>query len=219
MVSTLILAKVSATIGTFLIMWWLVVVLEWWVPTSVKSKGRKALETLKTGDLIFFTGMSWPEKSIRAYTGNLYNHVGLLVVDPSSPEKYFVLESDVTAGYRKGPRLIPLTKKLETWRGPREYGYLEIKNPIKTMDTLDFIMTRQDHSFDYQMWSWAFSGSWWKDVTRKDQAYFCSEFIAEFLMKLWMLPRGDPTNYAPKDLWNLGGGLYYHPHQVYSSFS
>jgi len=193
-------------VGMTMILWWNAVERLWLVPkiTKATKEGLALLarirvkslvddRSVKTGDLLFFRGLSWVEKTIQSYTKCRYNHVAMVVVDRGSR---FLWEADVGENYRQGPRLIPLELKLSKWRGTNEVALRPIIEELPIGQVLDIAKGKLDKAFDKSMLRWLLE--WWP---REEECYFCSELIAETLVGVGLLEKGKRTSsYSPKDL-------------------
>lgn len=194
-------------LGVIMVLWWHTIEHLWLVPkvSKITREGLAILaklriknltdETLcvKNGDLLFFRGLSWSEKTIQTYTLCRYNHVAMVVIDQGSR---YLWEADVGEAYRQGPRLVPLETKLAKWGGTKEVAIRRIDKEVDKRQILDFARGRLDTAFDRSMLRWLFA--WWP---RKEECYFCSELIAETLITLGILdPRRRASSYSPRDL-------------------
>ena len=193
-------------VGMTMILWWNAVERLWLVPKMTKATKEglallarirvKSLvddRSVKTGDLLFFRGLSWVEKTIQSYTTCRYNHVAMVVVDRGTR---FLWEADVGENYRQGPRLIPLELKLSKWRGTGEVALRPIIEELPIGQVLDIAKGKLDKAFDKSMLRWLLE--WWP---REEECYFCSELIAETLVGVGLLEKGKRTSsYSPKDL-------------------
>lgn len=194
------------TIGITLIMWWNAVERLWLVPRMTKAtkeglmilariRVRSLIDdhSVKTGDLLFFRGLSWVEKTIQSYTKCRYNHVAMVVIDRGTR---YLWEADVGENYRQGPRLIPLEVKLSKWRGTSEVALRPINQEIPIDQVLSIAKGKLDKAFDKSMFRWLLE--WWP---REEECYFCSELIAETLVGVGLLGAEKRTSaYSPKDL-------------------
>ena len=87
-------------------------------PTE-KMTEDKFLAEADTGDLIFFSGTSFGERSIKLYSRSLWTHVGIVFRDGESEgdqSKLFLAEADVGQRKKDGPRVILLSEKFEAFR-------------------------------------------------------------------------------------------------------
>jgi ubiquitin-protein ligase len=160
------------------------------LPEEVKS--------LDTGDLLFFSGGSFVEKSIQTYTRSPWNHVALVYNEGGV---VYLIESDIQAGYRKGPRLSRLEEKILDWNGT----YMGVRKRLIPLQNprglLDVAIMKMDYDFDSSMISWLFDAKIWKDFWKPPRSYFCSEFVASVLMDSHTIPSLKPaSSYSPADL-------------------
>jgi hypothetical protein len=184
--------------GVLLILWWVIVEKELLVPKILEPVMEMDLHKLKTGDMLFFRGLSWVEKSIQAYTGCRYNHVSLVIVED---QKTFLWEADVGEGYRKGTRIIPIEEKIQRWGGTSEIAWRSINTVLDSKKILKFASDKLEVPFDKSMMIWMFS--WWP---REGKKYFCSELVADTLKSLEVLKENKrTTSYSPKDLTKIEG--------------
>lgn len=178
-------------IGASIIIWWTTVEYQLIIPKPPQLFLPPS--EFQTGDLLFFRGLSWIEKTIQTYTKSRYNHVSMIVKENG---KYFLWESDVGEKYRKGPRMIPLETKLERWRGTKEISCRPIKVPLDLEKVLQVANGKLKGEFDKSMMKWLI-----KNWPRDGEKYFCSELIADTLQNLGVLSKKKrATAYSPKDL-------------------
>lgn len=178
-------------IGATLIAWWCSIEYQWVIPRPLPL--TKPPLSFKTGDLLFFRGLSWIEKTIQAYTRCRYNHVSMVVEELG---RYFLWEADVGEGYRKGPRMIPLELKLQRWRGTSEIAYRPIKKELVLDSLLKVANRKVSGEFDKSMMKWL--TDWWP---REGEKYFCSELVVATLQALGLLgTQRRASSYSPKDL-------------------
>jgi len=197
--SAIVAYSTALAVGLAMILWWCCVEYLWLVPKAKKA-ARDAAKILtvdsanfRTGDLLFFRGLSWAEKAIQTYTKNRYNHVSMVIKEKG---KIFLWEADVGEYYRQGPRVIPLDQKLSRWRGTSEIARRPIKKEISEEEILKIAGKEASKEFDKSMLIWLFS--WWP---REEGKYFCSELIAETLKRVGVLTDEKRSSaYSPKDL-------------------
>lgn len=185
------LEMVLLSISLMLFTWWATIEYLLIIPKPLPT--TKIPLSFRTGDLLFFRGLSWVEKTIQTYTRCRYNHVSLVVEEMG---KYFLWEADVGEGYRKGPRMIPLEVKLAKWRGTRELAYRPIKKSLDLNQLLSFAQQKTSAGFDTSMLRWIAEFG-----QPKEEKFFCSELIALTLRNLGVL-RNTKRNasYSPRDL-------------------
>lgn len=154
--------------------------------------------TLDTGDLLFFSGGSFVEKSIQTYTHSPWNHVALVYKEGGV---LYLIESDVQPGYRKGPRLSRLDEKILDWNGT----FLGVRKRLTPVHNprglLDVAVKVMDYDFDSSMVSWLFESQVWKEFWKPPRSYFCSEYVAWVLMDSHTIPwLKHPSSFSPADL-------------------
>ena len=122
-----------------------------------------------TGDLIFFSGTSFGERSIKLYSRSVWTHVGIVFRDDDSEgdqSKLFLAEADVGQRKKDGPRVILLSEKFEAFRrrcstpgekitvGWKKWSRGPRPDPKKIMAEVQKLFTR---SMDLNMGCWIFA--------------------------------------------------------------
>lgn len=179
------------------------------IPSNLESY-KEILNTVKNGDLIFWGGDSFTEKVVRFYHRSFYNHISFVLVDDEGANDdtrentVFVWEADVGQRYRKGPRLLRLSEKLERWKGQpiamlrRWQGRELAKEEIHSI--VDEYL-KKGTGMDMSMLCWAFSNypnSFIFKYLKGDNVVFCSELVADTLQKLGTIEKEHhPAWYTP----------------------
>jgi len=162
----------------------------------------------ETGDLLFFSGETFTENFIKLYLSSELSHVSMVVREG---EEVYLWELDVGQGYKDGARVIPISKKLERYRGSKIFLYRKAKYPIPLHKVLKFIGKNMDIKFGDKSLSKFVLG-----IESKDK--FCSELIAETLIYCGTLsPRTDSKRITPEYLSKLTDCLY--EEKVFFDFS
>lgn len=143
------------------------------------------IDSLETGDLIFFSGTTLGEKAIRFYSQSCWSHVGVILKDSfdnsePSKESCYIWEFD-----HDGPHLRLLKDKLERWKGEKYVGVLRVYPEITRQDIYENIDKYKDKEFDSSMVKWLIPYF-------ENDKVFCSEMIADLLK----LP-GRKSSYSP----------------------
>jgi hypothetical protein len=170
------------------------------------------LENSKTGDLLFFAGYTFAERSIRRYHNSYYNHCCLIFrdLDEHGKDIPYIFESDLGQGYREGPRVMKLVDKLARWKGMpyvcwRKYippNHDEKLRPTGE-DVRNIAQNYIKYDFDKSMVGWLFSkypDSRLYKYFKPPKSVFCSEMVALTLQKLGILPDDYiPGYFTPED--------------------
>lgn len=187
----------------------------------LKKNIEEFIEATTNGDLLFFTGTTFGEKSIRWYHGSDWSHCSFVFRDTDTKtgiDTAFILESDLGQGHIDGPRVTRLKDKLKNWKGPSLLAYRKYKGPlIKKEDILEIATDyyNQKYTFDRSMYSWFFSEYPESSIYKKlkdPKALFCSELIADVLQRLKLLGHDYiPCWYTPEYFYGWKTSLYENP--------
>lgn len=166
----------------------------------------------KTGDLLFFSGYTFAERSIRCYHNSFYNHCCLIFrdLDEDGKDIPYIFESDLGQGYREGPRVMKLKDKLSRWRGMKYVCWRKYVPPNHDetlrptgQNVRDVAQQYLSHDFDRSMASWVFSGTpdgGLYKYFKPPNSVFCSEMVAITLQELGILSKDHiPGWYTPED--------------------
>lgn len=169
--------------------------------------------SLKTGDIVLFSGKSKVSFMIKLATNSIWSHVGMALRLPQS-EAVFLWESttlsnlkDITTGKAKrGVQLVLLSERLRAYDGkvairpllkgvdePGYYDLMEFREEVRgrdyERDKMELVKSAYDGPF----------GANEEDLS----SLFCSELVAEAYQRLGLLqvpPKGLPSNeYTPRD--------------------
>lgn len=164
------------------------------------------------GDIIFFSGSTSSEKTIKFYTGCPFSHVSLLFKED---DIIYVWEADMGQGYKSGPRVMKLEDKFSRWKGDRISALKKWlgKRP-STKEILEVIGRHVKKDMDPNMVSWMFPK--FSHLLREKNQVFCSELLAMSLIELGMIEKCNPTEVSPSDFFfdrvKCSGGVYGVPH-------
>lgn len=166
------------------------------------------LASLKTGDIILFSGTCWVGKTIKLLSWSRWSHVGMVVYGPSHSEP-MVYESTHcnklkcfdTGENTMGVQLVPLKDRVDIYKGRVAYRHLYSELSEEQLYSLKlFRHSMQGKDFErskYQMWSSNYSF-----IPSKEDlsSLFCSELIAAAYQELGLLGKEIPSNkFVPKD--------------------
>lgn len=169
------------------------------------------LSTCKNGDLLFFSGNTFGEKSIKLYSRSYVSHVCIIFLDKDIfSEKIipYVWESDLGCNYKDGPRVMRLVDKLSRTKCERVCIWKKYLGPsIYTTAILNVIPKYVDMDIDIHMLYWLFSScpnSFAYKMFKKDDMIFCSELVASTLIDLDILEtKNIPSWFSPQKLLEL----------------
>jgi hypothetical protein len=176
------------------------------LPTATKSD---LLSNVDNGDILFFAGTTFGEKSIKWYHKSEWNHCCFVfrdVDETTGLDTPFILESDLGQRHRDGPRVMKLEEKLKLWKGHhigmwRKYIFADRPNKYDILKIATNYFTG-DFGFDKSMYSWFFSGNPESKIFKslKDpKKIFCSELVASTLQDLNILDKEKiPAWYSPQ---------------------
>jgi len=167
--------------------------------------------TLKTGDIVLFSGKSPVSAMIKLTTKSPWSHVGM-VMRLESYDTVLLWEStglkdipDVEDGTAEmGVQLVPMSERVASYDG--EVSLRSIDNYTcdeTTYQTLSkFRRAERKKPFDWNIleaFKAAYDGPFGKN-NEDFAAYFCSELVAETYEKMGLLPGTEPANeYTPRD--------------------
>lgn len=191
-----------------------------------KIEGR-----LDTGDVVLFSGNTWAAKSVKWFTGSPWSHVGLVVRHPAWGNQPLVWEATrssllkdlCTGAYRgDGVQLVSLQEKLASYPGTvavRRWA-VDTERPSFAEVTQALHMYHARPYRDYVRRNLAA----FLDASERHSGAagtFCSEFVAEVLMRWGLLAAHRPSRYyVPADFSEersysqdirLGPSLFLHP--------
>lgn len=183
------------------------------------------LNDFDNGDLVFLSGDSYGEKTVRFFTGSPWSHVAMVIKEYEKIEglgdetkflpKIYLYECDLGSKVHEGVRLISLERKLNRKELNNVMALRKINKPLDKDTLLDLYEKNKDIGFDHKMAPWI----WWKfgfhgekDSQKKEQvnsqkkekdSLFCSEMIIKTMIELDILPKNaKPYTYTPEDLFS-----------------
>lgn len=174
----------------------------------IKGDTNEILDLADNGDLVFFSGNTFGEKSIKWYHSSHWSHCGIIIKDFDGENKGplvpYILESDLGQGYKDGPRVMRLKDKFERWKGHNNVGWRRFigKRPSK-YDLLRLSQMYIHLEFDKSLMAWFFADdtkSLGYEYFKDDDKIFCSELVADILQKLNILSKTHhPSWYTPEN--------------------
>lgn len=169
--------------------------------------------TLKSGDVILFSGKGVISTAIKWATHSRWSHVGMVV----KTTKYDIILSwesttltnvkDVESGtIKSGVMLLPLSHRISTYNG--EIGIRPLREPLAKQDHRILECMRhevRDIPYEKDMIEFvkaAYDGPFGMN-TEDLRSIFCSELIAEFFIRIERLSKKLPSNeYTQEDFAN-----------------
>lgn len=170
--------------------------------------------SLKTGDLLLFSGKSVLSNLIKLFTRSRWSHIGMIF--RSSEGSFFCFEADVDSmsSFLKkrgiGVRMVPLKEKVSTYQGEIAIRSLvelppEDLQEIQTQIT-HFINEVKNRPYEKSMLEFiraAYDGPFGDNIEEDLSSIFCSELVAAAYQRFGLLPQhppGLPSNeYTPVD--------------------
>ena len=154
------------------------------------------MKNMKTGDLLFFSGLSTIDDVIKRYTSSYISHVGMIILENNV---LYLFEADNGQGYKRGVRVIPLKEKLERYKGEKFYILRKIDVEISKDEILNEIKRYIDMDLNVDNFLT-------KSNTEGGKTTYCSQLIIDVLrdMKIYKNDVKN-TSVTPKDLLHIDG--------------
>ena len=164
-----------------------------------------------SGDIVAFQGNDVGAWLIRFGTGSLYSHVGLVIrVSAVDVDRVFIAESVLGAGVV----LVPLSRKLETYRGKAWWLPLKIREFSLTEDSEAKRKINEVHKWAMQELGKPYDLKLIRSLLRyllrrliqptsDAERYICSEFVVAGLKNCGLLPAGFAATLTPKEVCDL----------------
>lgn len=161
------------------------------------------LRDVNTGDLLFFSGATFSEKSIKWCHGSNWNHCAIVLRDRdllNGEDTPFIFESDIGQGYKDGPRVMRLDDKLKRWKGDKILGWRRYMGEgITSKDSIRAKILevatkcyKEGYGFDNTFYSWFLSSSDFFKLVKDPRKVFCSEIVADTLHQIGILSSDHP---------------------------
>lgn len=155
---------------------------------------REVRATFREGDLLAFRGRSAISAMIRAVTGSVYSHVGLVYL---IEERRYCLEA-----VAKGVSLGLMSEVAKRYEGGIDYFEINAPHAVRHKATL-FALEQLGRLFDFRglVRFFVFLTLRIRARARRDQRWFCAELVAEAYRRQGFELARTPSCYAaPKDL-------------------
>ena len=167
--------------------------------------------SLKTGDVVLYSGRSLFSMAIRLSTKSNWSHCGM-VIRLEEYDFVAVWESTLLTGikdletntHKRGVQLMPLSDRVNKYRGDIAIRSLEDvtlnkEDIIKLMQLRKELARRDYESNAFEMLKAAYDGDLGAN-TEDLSAIFCSELLAEAYQSIGLLDEKTPSNeYTPAD--------------------
>jgi hypothetical protein len=171
-------------------------------------------KSLKTGDIVLFSGKGGISSLIKWFTKSQWSHVGmvirstewdsLLLWESTTLSKLKDIESDTA---RQGVQLVLLSERIYNYDGEIGIRRLITEKVIKTQPLMDLRKELKGRPYEQnkiELFKSAYDGAWGENEEDLS-SIFCSEAIAEAFQRWGFLPESIPSNeYTPAD---FGGNI------------
>lgn len=169
--------------------------------------------TLKTGDIVLFSGKGWSSRLIKWGTNSKWSHVGIVVAIPEW-DLVFLWESnaqqkiiDLSTGKQLvGVQLVLLSEKIQNYQGTIAFRHL-VEPQAGARDTfienlVEFRKTVKEKPYEREPWSLARLAFWRMKKSplfkSDNSSLFCSELIADAYQATGILSKELlPCSYHP----------------------
>lgn len=194
-----------------IIFWWYFSII--YCPTLVSISNHhhfelkdKLLTQSKNGDLVFFSGNTFGESSIKYYTKSIVSHVALIFWDTdifSNNLIPYIWESDLGQDYKDGPRIMRLIDKLDRYKGDKICIWKRYFGPpITTSAILSIVPKYVDMDINVNMIYWLYSSkpeSATFKFFKPSDCIYCSELIASTFIDIGIFDTSHhPSYYTPQ---------------------
>lgn len=193
------------------------------IPFERKSLLKEVIPLLRTGDILLFSNPRFAQRSLRAVIGSDFDHSALVVREG---ERISLWESDIGQGWKEGPRLIPLEKKMDRYRSYPFFLWIPYrgKKIDKSLLTKHFVeyagkeLQGTRSLFRHLLSKYVPLLS--RLVATQKEGVFCSELTYQALMDVGVAKKDLSAKFTPEDLkrteeWCVEKGSYGETKLVY----
>ena len=166
--------------------------------------------SLKTGDVVLFSGKGGISTGIKWFTNSKWSHVGMVLRLPEW-DAVLIWESttlsdiaDIESGKeRKGVQIVPLSERIKKYKGEVSIRLLDTERTPEMLKELSLlraeIKNRPYEEDKIELIKAAYDGPF--GANKEDlSSLFCSEMVAEAYQRMGLLPEKPASNeYTPKD--------------------
>lgn len=179
-------------------------------PTYLEHQPATRLDTLRTGDLVLFSGRTLAARLVQAWTGSYWSHVGIVIRLPEyghAPLLWEVTRASCVADIRHGElldgvQLVLLADKLASYPGEVAVRRLiGIENGHRRYRRMRPLL-HEWGALPYCNFVSKQVRAWWRgrEAVPFRRGGFCSEFVAEVYKHLQLLPDDKHSiDYVPRD--------------------
>ena len=171
--------------------------------------------SLKTDDVVLFSGKGGISTGIKWFTNSKWSHVGMVLRLPEW-DAVMLWESttlsnivDVESGKeRKGVQIVPLSERVRKYKGEASIRVLDIEQTPEMLKELSLLRAeikgRPYEKDKIELIKAAYDGPLGEN--KEDlSSLFCSEMVAEAYQRMGLLSEKKPSNeYTPKDFSDAG---------------
>lgn len=171
--------------------------------------------SLKTGDVVLFSGKGGISTGIKWFTNSKWSHVGM-VLKLTEWDAVMLWESttlsdiaDVESGKeRKGVQIVPLSERVRKYKGEVSIRLLDIERTPEMLKELSLLRSeikgRPYEKDKIELIKAAYDGPF--GANKEDlSSLFCSEMVAEAYQRMGLLSEKKSSNeYTPKDFADAG---------------
>jgi len=171
---------------------------------TITTAYDKIRDSLKTGDIVLFSGKGAVSQGIKRFTFSHWSHVGM-VIKSKEFDSILVWESttlnDVTK--IKGVQISPLGQRIASYRGSVSIRKLKVKRDKALLASLvqlrHKLRGRKYEESEIELIKSAYDGPFGHN-TEDLSSLFCSELVAEAYQQMGLLSEEKPSNeYTPAD--------------------
>lgn len=167
------------------------------------------MKEVDNGDIIFFSGTTFGEKTCKWFIGSIFSHIGFLFREkhPVTQEDIvYIFECDLGQISKDGVRIMSLKDKLSRYPGLRIGAIKKLivsgyKERPKLYDILGLVKKYENVKFDNKIITWWVSNySKIYNTFKNSETMFCSELVSVVYQDLGILKKNKPAAwYNPED--------------------
>lgn len=178
--------------------------------TIVTKRYDSTRPSLKTGDIILFSGKGAFSAGIKWFTNSQWSHVGMVLNLPEY-DSVMLWESttlsnikDAETGVQhRGVQLVYLSDRVRQYNGDIRYRKLKANiTPKMINDLMQFRKSVRGRAYEenkLELLKSAYDG-WFGDNQKDLSSLFCSELVAESYYAMGLMKQPPPSNeYTPAD--------------------
>lgn len=177
-------------------------------------------DSLKTGDIVMFSGKNAISNIIKLFSGGKWSHVGMVLRLKEFNDTVLLWESTTLSNIpdieclaaTKGVQLVPLSQRIINYGG--EINLRRLNKPVepkmlnKLAECREKLSRKPYEKNELELLKAAYDGIGGKSCGEDLSSLFCSELVAEAYQAMGLLleyPQGLPSNeYTPMDFSSRG---------------